>query len=624
MYASIMAMGLIMSIAVCLSVVCKRRIEDTIPLSIFVLIYFLYITALCMVDLGMRYVLLAYFVLGGGSIIITAVAFICSKSKETLFQNIITPGLFVYLGFATFLYFMCNGRLNVYWDEFSHWGLTVKNMYYLDKLSVFNRSTTFFKSYPPALALLQYFFVRPGKNVWLGYQEGATIFAFNMMMLSLLIPLTKFIKRKGGLNPLCAALVIFLVPMVKAEDGGLAWTTIYSDLMLSIQFCYILTTYFIRKEENYFSLFSIISAMGIMCLTKETGVALAFICIFIIFADRFLYNRHGFVHRNWFILVMSIGFVLGIKYSWDAYCIYAGAKRVWKYDSIDYVAKIISLIIGNEEIWRYDVILHFSEYLGKRINFANAVVSLSCVGYIALWYFLMQIHCWISRCRNKTFSLWALSSVSFAVYLGSLLLLYLYSFSQQEALDCASFARYVSIFSTGMTAFWIYYVFAAAVEQDNPISLQQTVATSVCILTLLAVVPIPNVMANVVAMPISRQYTVYEREKYMDVRKLQNRVDIDEKVYLVNQGEQFAYYVNSFEIAPIRTNGFATLTDVSADKLAEELIKGNYSYMYVYKTDEYFLNQYSILFENATIEEKMFYEIEVLNGESVLLKKTDW
>lgn len=44
------------------------------------------------------------------------------------------------------------------WDSFSHWALTVKDMYYRDVISADSSAATAYKSYPPGIALWQYFF----------------------------------------------------------------------------------------------------------------------------------------------------------------------------------------------------------------------------------------------------------------------------------------------------------------------------------------------------------------------------------------------------------------------------------------------------------------------------------
>ena len=174
---SVSALSVVLSVAVLLTILCNRRIEDTIPLAFGVVIFALYALALMMGSLGLKYIGIIY-LMGGFSLLSSVIIGLNRKQKEDIIHNIFTNGLFSYLLFVAFLYFFCLPRKFVYWDEFSHWGLTVKNMYYLDILSVFERSTTDFKTYPPAIALLQYFFVRPQAV----FVEGACIFAYDAMM----------------------------------------------------------------------------------------------------------------------------------------------------------------------------------------------------------------------------------------------------------------------------------------------------------------------------------------------------------------------------------------------------------------------------------------------------------
>lgn len=82
------------------------------------------------------------------------------KSNIKLIKDMITPGtiLFVILG-CYFIVFLNNITL-IHYDNFSHWGLIVRNMWLNDRLPNFLDSAITFRTYPPGTAVFIYFLQR--------------------------------------------------------------------------------------------------------------------------------------------------------------------------------------------------------------------------------------------------------------------------------------------------------------------------------------------------------------------------------------------------------------------------------------------------------------------------------
>ena len=76
---------------------------------------------------------------------------------KQLIKSMITPGFAVFCGLFFLLVLGDYGMLSTGWDDFSHWQLCVRKMMVLDDFAANPASGIYYQSYPPAMALFQYF-----------------------------------------------------------------------------------------------------------------------------------------------------------------------------------------------------------------------------------------------------------------------------------------------------------------------------------------------------------------------------------------------------------------------------------------------------------------------------------
>ena len=443
-----------------------------------------------------------------------------------------------------------------------------------------------------------------------------------------MLPIFKYLKKETVRMNILALFIMFMLPMLQSEDGGYAWASIYADSMLGLIFAYCLLLYFNREKFDSFTVMALSIGLGTLSLTKSSPEGLALIVICTIVLDRIRIHKN--LSQDLPSIITMVLFFVFAKYSWEVYCVYAGAENPWNYNRQNYFVNFFRLFSGREALWRYDVVLLFVENLAKQINFSTAVYPLSCISYIMLWLVLMSVHRFITQSKSDYF-IFCLSVIGFVVYLVSLLMLYCYTFSEWEAKICASYSRYVSDFTMGMTAFWIIYVLKAVFDfknndekpSDGTSYFASKMAIPLCIIVLMSCVSLPEVLKNTLAMPIYNRNSGYIREAYSNCSKATNYIDIGQKIYIVNQEDSFAFYVNHFEVAPRQTNWHYRLMDTSAEDLSRELIGGNYSYLYTGDVDSYFCSEFAELFDGE-IEEKTYYKVEKLGEDRVKLIKEKW
>ncbi len=147
------------------------------------------------------------------------------------------PGILFFLALFWLLAFACKDLTYVYYDEFSHWGSIVKDMFATGCFpadgSIVSRVGSFV-NYPPASASFIYFV-----DVLVGYTEGHTIFAQNILVVAALCALWAPFegrlcgKREAARNILCTLLalsaMLFMTPVIRI-------TSVLVDALLGLLF----------------------------------------------------------------------------------------------------------------------------------------------------------------------------------------------------------------------------------------------------------------------------------------------------------------------------------------------------------------------------------------------------
>ena len=206
-------------------------------------------------------------------------------------KNILTFGYLSLVLFYIIIIWANYGRLISLWDEFSHWGLTVKNMFEFDKFSNIAKSTALFKDYPPATSLFQYFTLKLFNN----FNESSIYVSMYLMMYASIVPLLSKIKSRSIFSILNSLFLMFLIILIPSILYPYVYITLQVDAMLGVLFSAILVSYFLDKTKNKFTLIKLSTLSVILALTKQMGILFVFIAGIIIFIDYcFIENKFSF------------------------------------------------------------------------------------------------------------------------------------------------------------------------------------------------------------------------------------------------------------------------------------------------------------------------------------------
>lgn len=193
--------------------------------------------------------------------------------KNMSIQQFVSPGLIVFwIIFGVIVLINQNiwyGRF----DEYSHWGLAVKDMFYNDSLAKHLGTTVLLPRYVPFVTLIEYYYVYLNGL----YVQDIVYIAFQIIMLSYGIMLCKPLQKSRSLWIL-VILSMFSIPPIFFEDFS---NCIYVDPLLGFMVFYILACYFSEEKITLREL-QIISGMAALVLTKDIGLVFAGLTVIVV------------------------------------------------------------------------------------------------------------------------------------------------------------------------------------------------------------------------------------------------------------------------------------------------------------------------------------------------------
>lgn len=435
----VIAVLIIIYWSVLLAIGLKQKFEWTLPVAVFSIIIVLYIAGIFGNLLYGIYTIYGITVIG---IVINI------KYKTDFMKGIISVnkrGIIFFLVCAGIFGLVHIGRELSFFDEYSHWALVVKNMFYLNKLGNVKEASTIFKDYPPAASLLEYFFVKIG-NV---YIEANLYRAISVFSIILMLPYFDCFKSNKRFNVFLAA-ITFIIP-VFFYNG---YTLLTVDNLLGLLMGYLLATYYFAKA-GVFKIISLLMGSCVLTLTKASGAGLAAIVILFMVLDIWNGDKKEIKWNFKCILAVAIGIFLA-KVSWQYSLQASETAAVWETDKITLGSIYNGLFIDHPAYWGVTI-----------RNFVKAMVGpVGATGFFFMsytgWALLITIvgtFFALSQKRNKRIINFTIGSlIGFGIYMISLLLCYLFIYSEEEAQEVASFSRYMDSYLMGIIYCLIIFI----------------------------------------------------------------------------------------------------------------------------------------------------------------------
>lgn len=579
----------------------NKKIEQTLFLSIFSYILILFIFGIFNnLNVGFYIILILNFLLLIYNI------YIIIAHKKDIKKFISTTGFILFILSYIFILYLSIGRKVYAWDEFSHWATKVKNLYYLNTINLVDDSTVIF-DYLSGTSIFNYFCTKLSGY----YNESMLYIGQNLIISSMLLYITSIFENKKKMLNYILYSFILLIPTLFYSD---IYTSLYVDGVLGICFAYSLYSYLLEKENKIFRLINLIASLTMLVFIKDSGLLLAifsYITINIINIIR-IKDKKIWKNNKWYFLIIIPPIL--INYIWKIALKLNMALVSFGKDKL--LSNILTLFKLHFEEWQKTSIKNFILALNEKkiisgnfITFFIAFIILIFIGYLIINNSKKE-----DKKENKILVIALI--ISLIIYVFSLMILYIVSFSEYEAINLASFERYLGTILLGVLL--IFIVLLTKILYGIQEKLIKYFMISLVLISFVYNFTIINNLTFMARVDI--EVTNDKRDKYSDIEKIKDIIDIDDKIYYISTnsaGED--YFISRYLFTPYKiydgpySIGYPySSEDVWTVYISplefRNIILNNCDYVYIFKTDKEFIDLYEDLFINK-IEDKKLYKV---------------
>ena len=573
-----------------------------------------------------------------------------TDQRSVFLQQLFSPAVVLPILFIVYLgYIFRSASLNN-WDEFSHWGISVKYLLNTGHLPLSNHDTCC-SDYPPFQPLFIYFFNRWGNSSESGFFLGKIVLLF--------LPLAVFLKQLTWRQCLTAVfLFITCIFALLFPDDRFAILTADNTLAL---YAAIPVVLLILNDENY--LYRYFAALFIFSvpLIKPVGTAMAGIAALIISLQ---------ILSGWIAKTKTVrSRIADLSYLASLFLIILISRLSWKFYLQKYGIKehfgfginirmIINAFSDAASPRHLQVIYSLKAYLSNDsfiqvcLALSSSILILCVAGIILSWWFPELRRQLLTSCVALVAAI-----LGFSLWLLVHLIAYLFKFSDYEAVRLASISRYMGIYLSFVTLLCpalIVVLLAYFAPKRHPASyIVLPLTFLMCFWLQIPVIKwaTGTVLTNDSITSLWRDYKTYINQKgYLshanqsgNVRyQPGNRLRFDSvrkhlgpeaKVWVIFQGSDgLDYWFWRYELAGIGCNlwfwslgskpyreGDIWTHNWTPERWVNELQEGQYTHVVLGHIDQIFRNEYSSLFQEGEQFRSALYIIHKEAGNRTLL-----
>ena len=556
--------------------------------------------------------------------LVSIVYVVKKRDFKSFARCLFTPGFSFYIITTILLSILLSGKCFEAWDEFSHWGDVVKAMVTIDDFSTSPISYSQFQSYPPAMAILQYCTEKLNSFIT-GEQfvEWITYPTYFMFVAAFILPCFRGFE-KFDLRSLFLCLVVFGVPLVFYPNF---YSCLYIDPALSVLLFIGLYFLFTYKADDPLFIPHIACVCSILPITKDAGllfsvfIGVAAVCFALVHLIAKRKSVVGSIKpqvvNSLISIILIAGSIVLPKVLWN-YSIDSNHAIKSFAGKVDF-GVLINVIIKRDTSYRREVLGNYvREFFKNGISNNGVLISyfaLTVLFVIGLLYFSKKLT--VTSTIDKHSKYISLVTIVFVIciYIFGVCVMYMFKFSEFEAVHLASFNRYLNILYCGLGYLLSVMIVSSLTNKDK-----WKMIAVFCVVLLFSPLDYYSRLFRRKLVVESQQY----RRLYISVTASLNDIHQDgDKVYILSQednGEDYEIikYLSrphttytgwrwSIGDAPYYDGDIYTQT-VEHDKWINDLFD-EYSYLIVYESNEWFSNTYSEYFD-GDINERQIYRID--------------
>jgi hypothetical protein len=587
----------------------KKRFEEALPITSMSIIIILFLFGLIdALKIGFYVTWIACLLA-----IISAVIFVTiNRTWLSFVKSYFTPSFFLFTVIILVIYFLNQGRLLTSWDEFSHWGTVAKAMFLTDKISTITDRQLLFRSYPPAIALFQYF-IMSIKGEWVEY---VLFFSYSILSLSLFFPFFKNIQW-NNCKKLFGALFVMFIPTIIFYNYF--FTTILIDPIFAIFFGYCLAEAFFFESKDSFSLFRLCLGLFILPIIKDTGIFFSLIVIFVFLTNQYIslkktkheLNNPLFSYskvRDLYTFIKYLSIIIIPAYSkmaWNANIKFHNTPQNFTINFKEVISVILSGITG----YRRNVVSSFMQAL-TTVPITNYQIQLSFWSWLSIVVSILAL-LYLSSFeiieKKKLKTVCIIISLGCGIYALGLLIIYLTVFSEYEVVRLASYPRYMSTYFQGIVVLISLIILKISIVKRSKNNSTKYIIL-ISLVFLMIITPVseinPYILRDGVRSSIEMRSPYSQAVSEIDAKNIPPNSKIwiicqnsNGNEYWILRYELLEYYVNEslWSIGEPYSSEDIWTYKLSPDDWREELY--NYDFVFIYKLDDKFIDNFKDVFE---------------------------
>lgn len=392
---------------------------------------------------------------------VSAVILLILRRKDCDFiSRCFSEGFFVFLAICLFFLVMDYGRWLSEWDEYSHWGKMVKEMFRLDRFYSEPQSDLLVhKDYPPFAVIFEMLWCRFSG----GYSAGGATMALHILGFSMVLPLAleqlNGEKKTGRLQKFISKLAIVAAFLLLIFNfNHVQPMTIYLDLFLPLFYVSLILMAADRElRRSGFGVTMILLGQFGLIITKQMGLAFVLLVwFFYTMLEALELSSEGKVSQEkksgrWVILaVKSLAILItpAVSYSiWNHYITNLGLTGQFSFERIN-VGTIIRILAGGGDYIQHLTYVKFIRALFT-MNLGTGIFSMTYVSAVLLAFCILAVLAYLFRTvvhRGEILQYAVLFAVGSAGYAFTMLVLYMFCYSEGEMSVLASYERYMSTY----------------------------------------------------------------------------------------------------------------------------------------------------------------------------------
>ena len=452
---SILTLLPIFGFSALLTIYLKKRVSSSIFFAITFIITIIFIFG--MFDFLKFGSLLLFY---GG--ILLLIYFILRYKKEMLSMVTSVPFIIFTISSILYLFFMKDAHF-FFWDEYSHWGPFIKELYFFDSFYDASSQITHLR-YPPGISIWDYFIV---SNLF--YSEGNIYFAYFLILFSSTLMMYERLNWKH----FYWIILVFVIQMVIFATYGHWFSCIYVDHIIGALFTGLILSYLVDRYSNMELLLFIFPLVSLV-LVKEVGLffALAFVGLIWLLQFDTLRKQDNISFIRTFISLKKLTFVLIIIFlssfialkSWNIRQDSLGVgkekqtisgivtamvsdKKVLDNKTEIEVKERFWEVVAFQQLHKEKISLNYNEFSYGIMSKYKNHLKLSTLGSFLFFIFLSLMVYFLISEKTQKHRVVLISSYLLTISVGYLLILYmsyLIAFGN-DALRIPSFVRYMNI-----------------------------------------------------------------------------------------------------------------------------------------------------------------------------------